>query len=197
MDSSSASFDATTILNLNDVCLQEVFKHSELEDLGAIADVCSRFRTNAKLCFQYSKMMELNMWDVFEYEECPVSEDEFISRTSKVIRNFGGLLTKFNEDGYCATQFYGRMLPKCQGRIIELLTQHCSGTLLELELYGFYFDGIVPTFKPLLEGLQKICLRYIDPDPVFLEMVSLWSKELRVLELQSEEDSFTAFMLFT
>lgn len=51
--------DATTILKLNDDCLSEVFKHLDLQSLCAVADVCNRFRQNAKVCFEHSETKEL------------------------------------------------------------------------------------------------------------------------------------------
>lgn len=63
MNSPLRPADATAILDLNDDCLLQTFKHLGLLSLCDIADVRNRFRENAKECFKYSKKTKLCIVD--------------------------------------------------------------------------------------------------------------------------------------
>lgn len=50
----------TAILDVNDDCLHEVFRHLDLFDLFIVADVCNRFRANAQGHFRKHKYLDIN-----------------------------------------------------------------------------------------------------------------------------------------
>lgn len=86
MDSSDSCplKSVTTNYYLNDDCLREVFENLDVRSLCAIADVCVRFRQNAKLHFKSSEHCN-SVDNSFFY----ASVEEELIQTSKLLRNFG------------------------------------------------------------------------------------------------------------
>lgn len=183
MDSTFATTEATSILVLNDDCLLEVFKYLDLLNLSAVADVCRRFRQNARNSFQYSKINKLHLYDIVNDDD---AVHQFILKTSKVLRLFGEFITKFFESGSCSRSKHWNEESKaiCHRKIFELILQYCSGTLITLGFQGIDIkDEMVPMMRPLLRGLHGLGLTSIRTGESFLRMLPLWSPELRRLQI--------------
>lgn len=158
------------ILDVNDYCLQEIFKYLDLSDLCAAADVCDRFRNNAQAYFKLSKYTNL-----IEHREVTtnVTSNEKFLQISNVLRIFGAFIKSI----------YLRGASHYQDQIFELLTQYCSGTLGEMELeFCDITDEIALPMRPVLEGLQKLTSRNCYLGELFCKMLPDWSPELRQLE---------------
>lgn len=176
MTSSPTSTDATVILDMNDKFFVEVFKYLKLPDLCTVAEVCRRFRQNAKACFECSKKTDLIL--VEDIKSDGDSVDQIVFKTSKVLRYFGAYFKKFDGDDFrhsCVeTYWIGKTQAECQRRILELLIRYCSGTLTELTIFAINVkDEMVPLIKPLLEGLQILKIKFIRTGQEFLDTLPL------------------------
>lgn len=131
---SQPSIYRTTILDVNDFCLRQVFKHLHVMDLCAAADVCTRFRGNIIAHFELSNHRNIE-FDEF-LDEVDETAEEKILKISKVLRNFGPFLTSIQLNGCFQTRAESRY----QRRVCELLSSYCSGgALTDLQLYEFEF----------------------------------------------------------
>lgn len=177
--------DATVILDLSDKCLLDVFEHMSLLDLCAIAEVCSRFKQIAKMCFGYSNKKDLIFRDDIKSDGDSV--DQILFKTSKILRHFGPYFSKF--DGYDWPKYIPTPLneeshAEYRRKIFELVIQYCSGTLAEMTFYDINVnDGMVPLMKPLLKDLRILNMFDFSTGQAFLDMLPLWSTNLRELRL--------------
>lgn len=192
-----SSTSATIMTDLNDYCLQEVFKYLELTDLCAVADVCYRFRQNAKCHFASPKFKNdvFVVWihstgsgisleehghkpdslRIMHLENIPVGE--ILLRISRFLRNFGMLIrfAKIHEN-------------KCQWvqKIFHLISLYCSGTLIGLEIWHSDITGeIERAMRPLLLHLKRLTLSDCVYSELFGKMLSLWAPVLRELHFSS------------
>lgn len=83
MDSTPTSTHFTVILDMNDKCLVEVFKHLKLADLCAVAEVCRRFKKNATTCFELSEKKDLILSEDIKCDGD--SNDQVIFKMSKIL----------------------------------------------------------------------------------------------------------------
>lgn len=176
------SANATTILELNNDCLLEVFKHLDLLSLCTVADVCNRFRQNAKVCFQHSKKRDLNLTNDFKSDGDPMPK--FILKSSKILRHFAAYLIRLEFDSIMARHWKKKHKTICRRKILELVIRYCSRTLTELSFLQIVVeDEMVGEMRPLLERLEKLSIRFCIIGQAFLDSLPLWSPELRELEL--------------
>lgn len=192
MDSSPSSTDATVILDMNDKCLVEVFRHLSLRDFCAVAEVCCRFEQNARTCFELSNKSDLILMEDVECDGD--SDDEVIFKVSKILHRFGAFFTKFDGDDWRHTHnpqhWMQKSTAESQLRIFELLIRYCSGTLAELKIFGIQINNeMVPLMKPLLEGLHILEMNFILTCQVFFDMLPLLSTKLKKLKLALRGDS--------
>lgn len=132
---------ATTMRNLNDDCLQEVFEFFDLREMTVIADVCVRFRRNAVLAARLrSENVLLNVRSpAYQYSK---------------LRHFGGSIRRISVDG---TTFSEKVRPKLQKRLIQLMIQYYNGKEIELELIDYDItDEVVFLMMPLLARVRKL-----------------------------------------
>lgn len=148
----------TDILDLNFDCLWTVFEYLDLRDLCAVADVCRRFRANARAVYAYSKLKEnLNIFS----DLCHPQEysNVILRRTSAVLRNFGSLTKRMHVDGAC----YDVTLTEqqiFQNRLVKLLATYCRGTLNELTLNSFVMsDRVIKIIQPVLRRVRKLSIQ--------------------------------------
>lgn len=155
----------TTILNLNDNCLQEVFECLDTDDLAFVADVCARFRQNAVNTARLKvKRLKLD-------EKSPVNH-------YKALRNFGASLDSVLVNGQC-TQ---RSEAEYQKQIIELLSMYCVGALIQLELICFDItDELALIMRPLIGRLRSLCVKKCAMGDAISKHLSIWSPELHKL----------------
>lgn len=106
----------TNALELIDDCLQDIFGHLDLLDLCTVADVCTRFRENAKLYFAKKEYKDINLNRAYD--------EEGMLGLCKVLRNTGPL-----------AEFVRMQLPPSTANereeeigtaIIELISLHCN-----------------------------------------------------------------------
>lgn len=116
----------TTILDMKDDCLREVFAFLDPHDLSAVADVCARFRMYGAQSAR-SKIPDLML-----------SKDSPVNDYSQ-LRNFGASVKVLIVTGDCKRKSRG----KFQKRIIELVSLYFIGKstkLLGRKLRCFYVD---------------------------------------------------------
>lgn len=121
MGGKSSSASKTTLLDLNDDCLQGIFEYLNPYDLSAAADVCIRLRQNAKANFSRAKFGRFDLpRGLFEITK-PLQRKAF----ARLIRHIGPFMKSLwisyiiNLD------------------CIDMLNRYCAGTLSELHLMGF------------------------------------------------------------
>lgn len=154
-DQNSNDISGTTISDLNDDCLMEVFNRLSIKSLCNVAEVSKRFKQNAETvfsleykCFDPIKLYSLNDGH-FE-----VTLNEF----RNVLKNFGSLI---NELTVSKMTFKSSQ----NNRILDLILKYCKGTLKTLELDGFTIKGImVQKLTPVVESLEKLILNGCDVD---------------------------------
>lgn len=170
----------TTVLDLDDDCLREVFERMNIKDLTANADVCTRFRYNAAQAAR-SKFKYLYM------HKC-----SSVGAYAK-LRNFGASVTSV-----CVDSLYGQKgRAQFQKRIIELLNLYCVGETIDLKLSRFdIIDDLAVLMVPLLGRVQNLNLEDCQSGGLFLKKLPFWSPELRELNCQSLNDSDREGMQF-
>lgn len=183
MDSSSASTSASTtiILDLNDDCLIEIFKHLNLNDLCAVADVCRLFRRSSRTHFAYSAFKNVDI--CIANRSCFRNENSV--RTFKILRIFGVVVKTIKMNGKHANFVKG----KYEKKVLDLISFHCGRSLIELELVdcNLTYDVAV-TLRFLFRHLQKLSLRDCQYSKLFGRMIPAWSPELRELHFSYESE---------
>lgn len=134
---------SSNLLNMPVDCLEAIMRQLELKDLCSMAGVCLHFKALASEVFK-SKWKNLhlivnNVRDMQELFLCFAPEIKSICIKPS--------------DGLRRSQ---------HNSILNVLVQHCSGTLTHLEMHNFSFETnsqIIRESYPLLCGLQKLILR--------------------------------------
>lgn len=184
----------TSIVDMNDDCMFEVFKYLRLIDLCVVADVCQRFRQNAKRHFASVKVKKIYRNNYFRRsitfpnlpEGLKISKlkHDFLIE-SRVVRNFGAFinLMKFTSPNKERVKAINT-IREYERRIVETLSMHSVEALTELDLKGFDItDEIATTMRPLLERLHSLTLESCKWDKLFGKMLPKWSAELIELKI--------------
>lgn len=170
---------ATRIIDVNSDCLREIFEKLDLWDLCAVADVCSNFREIARAHFKTSKYKNLDL-TVFHTVKDVNSAKNALLWTSRVLRNFNGLIESIHLKGFFLSYGYSEQF---SNRLLSLIGGTCSnGMPKKLTLKDFHLgDDTAYELRPLLSHLQ--CLKLVDGNcsEGFLQMVSQWSPRLEGL----------------
>lgn len=123
------------ILDLNNDCLRHLCNFLNLDDLVAVADVCTRFKDITRAHFKTSKHTNLDFVEIFECAEDVDSVKNGLIHISKVLRNFGGLAVSVRAKGVFIRNLYRA---KLSSAIIVLISRYCSSeNLKELSLVNF------------------------------------------------------------
>lgn len=149
-----ASENAPNILILFDDCLQHVFKFLDLDELCNVADVCSRFRSNAQTYFEHSKLKDSYTISCADIDkECTF---DFIAlNTVRVLRNFGAFIKVIK----LFPQYCAEVPSKYHVRFTRMLNRYCRGTLDELHIYQIVInDEIALLLQPVLWNLRKFSI---------------------------------------
>lgn len=183
---SSTVSTTTTIVDLNDDCLFEVYKKLGLQDLCSVADTCSRLKSTTRAHFANSELKTLNFpYSDLRYSTEPFVVNQLIYEASRVLRNFGASIISFSEFDipyilYCTNK---GLLPEYQRNIIELLVRHCGENLIELKLCHFDMtQEMASVMRTVLVRLQKFELHWGEFRPQ-LKMLSTWCPELQELQM--------------
>lgn len=173
----------TTIMVLNDHCLLEVFDFMDVRELGGIADVCIRFRQNAIYVAQKKcEHLELNHRS---------TEGDYAS-----LRHFGAFFKSIHVNGAYFEQ-NNRLI---ELRLIEMLDEHCTGTLIKLVISNFTITQEIATrLQRLLVRLSKLKMTACTSSKAVLRNLSVWSPELRQQQffghMQTDENDIIDFEL--
>lgn len=125
MESTSTSTGSTTTLSdLNDDCLLELFKYLDLSDLCAVADVCSRFRQNSTIAYVHSKYKRFHLPASIHRDGD--SQQQILSKFSKVLHLFGRSMNAFVADIKIFKCNCGKKLrPNYSQNFFEMLIHYC------------------------------------------------------------------------
>lgn len=153
----------TTILDLNDDCLFQVFRHFNHLDLSAITDVCTRFRQTAITYFPHFNLRHIDFSDYIVY-------DGKIKQRLFAVRRMNEKFGKFLIGARCV--IYHTTL------VVQLI-QHCPN-LIELELDTLSISNeMANVMRPLLKRLQKFSIRHCTVDGLLLKMLATWAVDLQ------------------
>lgn len=131
----------TNLLDLNDDCLTRIFEHLSVDDLLAVADTCSHFRTISANAFRAQHRR-------FKINTQNHSDDSL----SKVFQYFGQEITDLNVSMHNATLKKRRMM-------LELVLTHCEDKLESVRLHRFQVDTpILHKLTQLFVRTKKLCL---------------------------------------
>lgn len=160
----------TTILDLNDHCLREVFECMDIDGLAVVADVCSRFRWNAVQAAR-PKFKHLRLDSAFR-----------VGNYYSKLRNFGASIKTVD------------VCPDYNQRTIKLLTSFI-GESIELALVHAVItdDSSASLIVPLL-GRAHTLEFHGKISGIILNNLPRWSPELRKLKYQfgsNDGDEFT------
>lgn len=145
MDSSSnATVVTTTLTDLNDDCLLELFKYLGLSDLCAVADVCSRFRQNSTIAFVHSKHKRFNLPTSIHRDGD--SREQTLMKFSRMLNLFGDSMDAFVADA-------DNDLFKCNCE--KNLQSNYSRKFVELLIY--YWREILKKFRFTRKTDTSVC----------------------------------------
>lgn len=149
----AAAANRTSLTDLNEDCLLEVFGQLTVIDLSAIEQTCLRFQAIAQNIF--SKRHRIFDFD----EKDKIGDGVRIPYTLHTIRNiivsFGALITELNISAYVSD-------PINRERIANMLERHCHN-LETLRLHDFYFTRkCQPIFGKLFGRLTSLTLGECD-----------------------------------
>lgn len=178
----SSSESTLNILILNDDCLQHTFQYLKLDDLCAVADVCSRFRENAQMHFSHS-----NLKDLYKIRYCTCesnydgeSPDVVALRAARVLRNFGTFIKAIE----LVPHFYDEVPRQYHVRFAQLLNRYCPGTLEYLMLRSFLINNEVALLlKPVLASLLRFSLEACCVARPFVRILPKWAPKLQVIKI--------------
>lgn len=175
----------TTILDLNEDCLFEVYKYLNLLEWASFADVCSQLRSSTQTYFGRSKFKNF-IFPVHIQHNLPPHERingiQLITKMSHVLRNFGAFISNFSEmDNFI---LYYRLSPelqsRCRTKIVELVSKYCDESLVGLRLSKFPLNNEDQIrMRPVFDRLQKIELYYCHCTAQFLEMLPVWGPRIQ------------------
>lgn len=145
----------TTICDLNDHVLCEIFQNINDFDLNVVADVCFDFRRNALAVFSRRYKLERFTMNIQQMIRTNRSSTWSLRQLPSVLRNFGPF---FHSLGICLDDSI--VIRVHSQKIMEKLIQYCATTLKELQLCYIDFTAeIIPKLRPLLSQLQKLELQ--------------------------------------
>lgn len=165
----SASLEPTTISQLNDDCLIELFKYLNHLELSAIADTCTRFRD---LAIDYFPRARLEVVDFGMYFGWGVKNNER-NRNKFLIRRMAKHFSQFIVKVYYRSHIAGLVVPLAQ--CTNLIELHLHNTIVS--------DETATMMRPLLGRLQTLAIRFADTSALLWRMLPLWAVELRYLQL--------------
>lgn len=130
------------LLSMPDDCVKDIMRQLELRDLCSIAGVCQRFNALAKAVFKPKwKDLRLTVNDVRDLQEC--------------VRCFGAEIQSI------CLKPSENLQKSHHNSVLNVLVEHCSGTLTSLEMINFTFEmncAIITESRSLLTGLKKMVL---------------------------------------
>lgn len=141
----------TTIYDLNDYVLRDIFDHFDDIDLCKIADVCSTFRRNAQATFSVH-------YKFVEYSFNSENNEEYDCDTKKIdLHHLHSILRNFGQSIYSLGISLDDAVHNHSQKVMESIIQYCGETLDELSLRNVRFtDDLIQKMQPLLAQLQEL-----------------------------------------
>lgn len=181
----------TTIYDLNDHVIREIFGYLSVLDMCSVAEVSMNFKQNAQaVASGRFKLVRFGINIRSKRAKCRLGgSGGNPEHLFAIMRNFGESLQdvsiNLDESAHGHSQ-----------EILELVDEHCSESLKEIWLRNFILtDGLFPKIRPLLAGLQNISLDRCMCQPGFngSEMVSFCSnlKSLRFRHLKNMDGEYS------
>lgn len=178
---SASDPSTTTIFELNDDCLRDLFQYFNAHDLDAVVDVCSRFRSLAKERFSSLKSKGFVFGNI--YHKCSSNENRFY-QTAKFFRDFGAFVEQI------IASCKEIEVPNYAAKFIELLERYCSEKLVLLEIWHLDMDAdIEQKMRNPLEHLQSLVLKKCSLTESFLKQLPSLSPRLKSMLLVDIETS--------
>lgn len=169
--SAATLMSETTIHDLIDDCLLEVFRHLDLVDLVVVADVCSRFRQLAQSHFARSSLKN-------SIEFCSYKCDKY---NLKILRIFGGLITKIELDQkYERCEFWKQF----RNEFIQFIEPSRLECCRSITLNEFEMKTRGDKFY------QELAIDGCTLRGIFLKMLPKWCPNLRELSFDTHMESW-------
>lgn len=163
------------INKLSDLHLQEVFKYLLLADLCSVADVCTKFRKNAKISFA----------NRFEYGTPDVDD---VVRFESLARNFGTMIQSLSFNCWLHPDVYTET---CKNGMLSILVKYFSGPDSRLHSLSLTRLDIDARWHPLLAPIFSK-LEYLRLDQSRISELLCICSELVMLDLCYDVGKFTA-----
>lgn len=163
------SASTTTVYDLNDYNLRDIFDHLDDKDLCSVADVCFAFKRNAEAefsaryrfdCYFFNDEQDENYdWKTYQID---------LLHLSSLLRNFGSLITAFDISLTDAVNNHSQ-------EVLEMIIKNCGESLVKLSLLNVRFTAdmirkMIPMLARLEEFHVKMC-RWVSMASMF-EMFS-------------------------
>lgn len=167
---SESSFNI--INKLGDSQLQEIFSYVSLADLCSVADVCTKFRKNAKNTYEISQL------------EFGTPEIDDVVHFERLARNFGTMIPSlsFNADAYTEIR---------KNAMLSILVKYFSGPDSRLQSLHLTKMDIDARWYPLLAPIFSK-LEYLQLAQSRISKLLCICNELVMLDLCNDVGAFTA-----
>lgn len=144
------SMRTTTVYDLNDYVLRDIFDHLDDKDLCSVADVCFTFKRNAEAEFSARYNFDCYFFNYEPDEEYDWATYQIdLPHLKSLLRNFGSLLTSF-DIGLADT------VHNHSEEVMEMIIEYCGESLVELSLLNVKFTvDMIRKMQPLLARLQE------------------------------------------
>lgn len=177
----------TKFLDLNDDCINEVFRHLNVIQLCSVTQVCKRLQELAQSYFK-RKYSEFDFSSLFQ--DRLVSNQE----ASDILRNFGPIIKTVTlpRQAFHNHQVIGRV----EEVLLKDVVEYCGKTLLILKLKSFYLTSpAVETLNLFSGSLKKL---YLDgnafAEDCVLHLITF--SKLKSLTLIDASDSYALMDTF-
>lgn len=180
------SMAESTLVDLNDDCLLEIFRMLSPDDLLSINDTCSRFRTLTvpAVTLKYGDTtINLNTWYIDEHSKFNILQIRHI------LRKFGSLIAGVE----C---FRSEANNNEIRQILNLILANCNGALRTLNLSHFHIDAdIIDRLPPICDNLESLRLDRCTLHRPNSPSLPKWTKMLNLdISFENlENDLFDAF----
>lgn len=171
--------NATTLLNLNDDCLLELYRYLDLVDLDAVANACTRLKWTTQDHVKRKKdlIFPKNRFQL-------VSGDKGLQQMSQLMHNYGEFLKEFEQPD-CF--YFDNSRKLFERQILSVVSNNCTGNLAKLKLEWFDTNDVdVNTLSPLI-GLEHLTLCLSARNVALFSQLSRWCPNIKYLELQDGE----------
>lgn len=161
--------NGTSIIDLNDDCLREIFKYFDQYELGAVADVCQIFRQNAQAEFNTKRFQYLDIniraRDQYRYDYKKLAAKFVQQQHARHLRLFGATKASirvrcdvtYQNDCSSNDERNNKAITIFTTRVAELMGRYCSGATTKLLLYNIYITkDIANKMQPVFTTVEVV-----------------------------------------